>query len=49
MDFLVGQSIAWLKIASLALVIVAVVWGLAKIFVAFHNRFHPSADGNDDE
>ena len=47
MDFLAGQAIAWLKIASLALVIVAVVWGLAKISVAFHNRSQPPADGND--
>ena len=47
MDFLASQAIAYLKIVSLALVIMAVVWGMARIFQAFHNRLHPPADGND--
>ena len=39
-----GQALAWLKISVLALAIVAVVWVMAKISVALHQRRDGSAD-----
>ncbi len=44
MSFLVGQALAWLKISVLAMAIVAVIWVLAKISVALHQRRDGSAD-----
>ncbi len=47
MDFAAGLAMAYVKILSVALVIMVGVWLLAKISVALHNRAHPPADGND--
>ncbi len=49
MDFLVGQAVAYLKISSLALVIMVGVWVLAKVFVTLHDRNNsrPDDDGPD--
>jgi len=47
MNFAAGLAMAYVKILSVALVIMLGVWVLAKISVALHNRNHPSADGND--
>ena len=44
MSFLVGQALAWLKISVLAVAIVAVIWVIAKISVALHQRRDGSAD-----
>jgi len=47
MEFMAGQAVAYLKIISLALVIMAGVWGVARISTAFYNRAQPSGDGDD--
>lgn len=44
MSFLAGQALAWLKISVLAVAIVAVIWVIAKISVALHQRRDGSAD-----
>ena len=38
MDFVLGLSLAYMKIFSLAAVIMAAVWGAAKISLALHQR-----------
>ena len=44
MSFIAGQALAWLKISVLAVAIVAVIWGIAKISVALQQRRDGSAD-----
>ncbi|MCH7864884.1 MAG: hypothetical protein IIC56_06700 [Proteobacteria bacterium] len=44
MSFMAGQALAWLKISMLAVAIVAVIWGMAKISVALHKRHDGSGD-----
>ena len=38
MDFVLGQSIAYMKIFSLAAVIMVIIWGAAKVSLAIHKR-----------
>jgi hypothetical protein len=38
MDFALGLSLAYIKILSLAAVIMVIVWGAAKVSVAIHQR-----------
>ena len=44
MSFIAGQALAWLKISVLAVAIVAVIWVIAKISVALHQRRDGSTD-----
>ncbi|MBC8338307.1 MAG: hypothetical protein ISR51_05940 [Rhodospirillales bacterium] len=38
MDFAIGLSIAYMKILSLAAVIMALVWAAAKVSLALHQK-----------
>ncbi len=38
MDFVLGLSLAYMKILSLAAVIMVAVWGAAKVSLALHQR-----------
>ncbi len=38
MDFALGLSLAYMKILSLAAVIMVIVWGAAKVSVAIHQK-----------
>ncbi len=38
MSFMAGQAIAYLKVFSLGLVIMALIWAAGKIWLAFYNR-----------
>ena len=44
MSFIAGQAVAYLKISVLAAAIVAVIWVLAKISVALHDRLEDPPD-----
>lgn len=46
MNFAAGLVMAYMKILSVAFVIMLGVWVLAKISVALHNRSHPAPDGD---
>lgn len=47
MSVIEGQALAWLKISVLAAAIVAVIWVASKVFVAFYERKHGPAGGDD--
>ena len=38
MDFALGLSLAYMKILSLAAVIMVIIWGVAKVSLALHQR-----------
>lgn len=50
MDFVLGLSLAYMKILSLAAGIMFIVWGAAKVSLAIHQRKSEKirATGNDD-
>ena len=44
MSFMAGQAIAYLKIMAFGLVIMALIWGAVKIWLAIYNRLQAPTD-----